>query len=92
MEAERARVEIVDEIRTAAIEAENACQHYLSARETLDAMQELLQVTEAKYDLGAASALDYVLARNQHFKAMSDYLQAKWQYLFQLRLLEHYRP
>ncbi|MBQ3742864.1 MAG: TolC family protein [Bacteroidales bacterium] len=92
LEAERARVEIVDEIRTAAIEAENACQHYLSARETLDAMQELLQVTEAKYDLGAASALDYVLARNQHFKAMSDYLQAKWQYLFQLRLLEHYRP
>lgn len=92
LEAERARVEIVDEIRTAAIEAENACQQYLSARETLDAMQELLQVTEAKYNLGAASALDYVLARNQHFKAMSDYLQAKWQYLFQLRLLERYRP
>ena len=54
-------------------------------------MQELLSVTEAKYNLGAASALDYIVARNQHAKARSDFLQAKWQYLFQLKLLERYR-
>ena len=91
LEAEMARCEIVDEIRAAATEAENCCQQYLSARETLAAMQELLETTEAKYNLGAASALDYVLARNNHYKAMSDYLQAKWQYLFQLRLLDRYK-
>ena len=55
-------------------------------------MKELLSVTEAKYDLGAASALDYIVARNNHSKAVADYLQAKWQYLFQLLLMEYYRP
>lgn len=88
---EKVRTQLTDRIRSAAIEAENCCQQYLSSEETLHAMESLLAVTEAKYNLGAASALDYILARNNHFKAVSDYLQAKWQYLFQLKLLERYR-
>ena len=90
--AEETRTRIADEIHSATIEAENCCQKYLSAGETLQAMQSLLEITEAKYNLGAATALDYIVARNNHFKAVSDYLQAKWQYLYQLKLLERYRP
>ena len=55
-------------------------------------MQNLLEITEAKYNLGAATALDYIVARNKRLKAVSDFLQAKWQYIFQLQLLERYRP
>lgn len=90
--AEETRIRIAEEIHSATIEAENCCQKYLSAGETLRAMQGLLEITEAKYNLGAATALDYIIARNNHFKAVSDYLQAKWQYLFQLKQLERYRP
>ena len=92
LEAETVRIQVEEEIRSATIEAENGCQKYLSAEETLRAMQELLAVTEAKYNLGAASVLDYLVARNHHTQAVSDFLQAKWQYLFQLKLLEQYRP
>jgi len=88
--AEEARTRVEEEIRSAAIEAENCCQKYLSAEETLAAVQRLLEITEARYNHGAATALDYIVARNNHFKAVSDYLQAKWQYLFQLRQLERY--
>ena len=88
---EKVRTQLADRIRSAAIEADNCCQQYLSSEETLRAMESLLAVMEAKYNLGAASAVDYILARNHHFKAVSDYLQAKWQYLFQLKLLERYR-
>ena len=91
LDLEKVRTQITDEIRSATIEAENCCQKYLSSEETLRAMKSLLEVTEAKYNLGAATALDYVVARNNHFKAVSDYLQAKWQFLFQLKLLERYR-
>lgn len=90
--AENVRTRIAGEISSLAIEAENGAQKYRSAEETLAAMKELLSVTEAKYDLGAASALDYIVARNNHSKAVADYLQAKWQYLFQLLLMEYYRP
>ena len=90
LEVEKARIRITDEIRSAVIEADNSYQQYRSAEETLHAMQSLLEVTEAKYNLGAASALDYILARNNHAKAVSDFLQAKWQYLFRHKLLEHY--
>jgi outer membrane protein len=90
--ADRMRIEILDEIRSAGIEAENCFQRYLSSQETLQAMQSLLEITEAKYNLGAATALDYIIARNNRFKAVSDFLQAKWQYLFQLKLLERYQP
>lgn len=92
LEAETVRIQVEEEIRSATIEAENGCQKYLSAEETLHAMQELLAVTEAKYNLGAASALDYLVARNHHAQAVSDFLRAKWQYYFQIKLLEQYRP
>ena len=89
--AEQVRKEIAEEIRSCVIEAENCRQKYISAEETVQAMKSLLDVTEAKYGLGASTALDYLVARNNHFKAVSDYLRAKWQYLFQIKLLEHYR-
>ncbi len=91
LEEEKALTQIAEEIHEAAIEAENCFQKVLSAEETLQAVQGLLDITEARYNLGAATALDYIVARNNHFKAVSDYLQAKWQYLFQLKLLERYR-
>lgn len=92
LNAEKMKQQVEDEIRSTAIEAENCCQKVLSAEETLHAMQDLLAIMEARYNLGAATAVDYITARNQHFKATSDYLQAKWQYLFQLKLLEQYKP
>ena len=91
LEEERVRTEITGEIHSALIEAENSLQQYRSAEETLLAVRDLLAITEARYNLGAATALDYIVARNNHFKAVSDFLQAKWQYLFQLKLLERYR-
>ena len=91
LEEERVRTEITGEIHSALIEAENSLQQYRSAEETLHAVRDLLAITEARYNLGAATALDYIVARNNHFKAVSDFLQAKWQYLFQLKLLERYR-
>ena len=91
LDAEKMRTAVRDEIRSTGIEADNCLQRYLSSEETLQAMQQLLDVTEAKYNLGAATALDYIVARNKRFKAATDYLQAKWQYLFQLKLLERYR-
>ena len=90
--AEKMQTQVLEEIRSAGIEAENCLQQYLSSEETLHAMQRLLEITEAKYNLGAATALDYIVARNKRLKAATDFLQAKWQYLFQLRLLERYRP
>lgn len=89
--AEQVRQDIDGEIRSCAVEAENCRQKYLSAGETVQAMKSLLDVTEAKYGLGASTALDYLVARNNHYKAVSDYLRAKWQYLFQIQLLERYR-
>lgn len=91
LDAQKVWTAVRDEIRSTRIETDNCLQQFLSSEETLQAMQQLLDVTEAKYNLGAATALDYIVARNKHFKAATDYLQAKWQYLFQLKLLERYR-
>ena len=90
LDAEKTRSRIADEIRRAVIDAENSCQQFRSSEETLRAVRQLLEITEARYNLGAATALDYISARNNQLKALSDYLQAKWQYLFQLKLLERY--
>ena len=88
---EQMQIEVSDEIRAAVIEADNCSQKCISALETLKAASGALEVTEAKYNLGASTALDYIVARNNHFKAISDLLQARWQYMFQLKMLDYYR-
>ena len=90
LEVEAINKVIAEEIRSCIIESENCRQKFLSSEETLRAMKNLLDITEAKYEFGATTALDYLMARNNLFKATSEYLRAKWQYLFQIKLLEHY--
>ena len=79
------------EMERAVIEADNSYARYISSVENVKALEALLSVTEARYNAGAATALDYTIARSDLIKAVSDCMINKWQYVYQLRIIDMYK-
>lgn len=78
------------EIGRLAVEAENSYSKLLSCRTNVESLQRLLQINQAKYEKGACSILDYTIAKNNLVKAETGLLEAKWQYIFQRKVLDLY--
>ena len=47
--------------------------------------------TENKFNVGMMNATDYNIAKTNLFKAVSAYYQAKYQYLFEVKILDFYK-
>ncbi len=90
LEAEQEQKSAFDRISAAVLEAGNCYQKYLAASESLKSMEALLRVNQAKFDVGAATALDYVIARSNLNRAVSECLQARWHYIYQMKIIEIY--
>lgn len=53
-------------------------------------MQESFRYTEQKFNVGLVTSVEYNTAKNQLTRTESDLLQAKYEYIFQLKVLEFY--
>ena len=47
--------------------------------------------TTEKFNLGLLNGTDYSTAKTNLFKAESEYLQSKYQYIFQQKIMDYYR-
>jgi outer membrane protein len=54
-------------------------------------MEESFRYVQQKFDVGVLNATDYVVAKTNLFRAQSEMYQAKYQYLFQLKILDFYK-
>ena len=63
----------------------------LSANEAQAAARDAFQLMEAKYENGKATLTEFNESRNRLVKALSDAVQATYEYAFQVQLLEFYR-
>ncbi len=77
-------------IRTAHADAIAAINKYDAATKTNDAQQKAFGYTEKKYNAGLLNSLDYVNARNNLTKAQADLLQAKYELILKLKVLDFY--
>ena len=97
LERKRAEIEsyaIMRELETtferAVIESGNCYSKSLAALENVRALEESLRINRLKYEQGMITATGYILAKSEYEKARSAFLKAKWQYMFQLKVIEHY--
>lgn len=63
----------------------------IAAKENLKSAKEAFNYTKEKFDLGMLNGTDYTVAKTNLFKAESEYLQNKYQYIFQIKILDYYR-
>jgi outer membrane protein len=53
--------------------------------------QESFKYSQEKLDAGMLSGTDYTIAKTNLSKAQSECIQSKFQYIFQLKVLDYYK-
>lgn len=82
--------EVRQNVQKAQFDAESNYQIFLSAVEAEKSAKLALDFTEKSYDAGKSTLYDLEISRNSFANAQGSRAQAKYNYLFSLKLLEFY--
>ena len=88
---EQSKKNLYKEIQTAHADAQAAIEKYNAANEAIAYNEESFKYTQQKFDVGLVSSVDYNVAKNSLTKAKSDLIQAKYEYIFKIKVLDFYR-
>ncbi|MCI1778715.1 MAG: TolC family protein [Bacteroidales bacterium] len=91
IELRKEKQDLYKEIQSAYNDAVSYYNKLAAAQENLKSSERSFRDVENKYNVGAVDVTDYIIARTKLFNAQSDYSQTKFQYFFQLKILDFYR-
>ena len=80
----------IKEIQQAYYNATASKDNYFAAQQAVSATNTSYQYEEMKYNKGASSIYEYNESRLKHQKALSEEVQAKYDFIFRLKILEFY--
>ena len=87
---EQTKKSMYKSIELAVSDATSAYQKYISGEKNVSAQEQSMNFNQQRYDVGLISTYDYLLAKNNYTRAKSDLLQAKFDYIFRLKVLDFY--
>lgn len=82
--------QVYKSIQQAYADAIGAQKKYAAAQKSKDALKSSYSYTEKKYNAGLLSSLDFLTVKNNLAKVESDFLQAKYDYIFRVKVLDFY--
>ncbi len=88
---EIASQEMEKQIRLAYNEVTGSYHKMMAAKANMEAATLSFDQTVEKFQLGMLNGTDYTTAKANLFKAQSEYLQSKYQCLFQQKILDYYK-
>lgn len=77
-------------IQQAHTDALGAFEKYKTAQEAVKSNEEAFNYSRQKYEVGLVNAVDFNIAKNSYSKARSDLAQAKYEYIFKVKILDFY--
>ncbi len=86
----QAKKSLYKEVQQAHADALASMEKYNSSLEAVRYNEEAFKYTSQKYDVGLVNSVDYSIAQNNLLKAQSDMLQAKYEYIFKLKIIDLY--
>ena len=91
LQLEATKRQLFKEIQQAWYNAVSARSKFESSTQAASAAEESFALATAKYEIGKASDTEFNESKNQYLKACSDLAQARYEFLYQIRLLDFYR-
>lgn len=88
---DQVKQQLYKNIQQAYNDAISAREKYNSANEAVNSYKESFNYTEQKYNVGIVNSVEYNIAKNNYIRAESELLQAKYEYIFGLKILDFYR-
>ncbi len=82
--------QVLKSIQQAYADASGAQRKYAASQKSYNALQASFNYSQKKFDAGIVSSLEFLIAKNNFAKAESDLLQAKYDYIFRVKVLDFY--
>jgi outer membrane protein len=79
------------EIQQAYADAMAAFKKYQSSYDAVESYRESFRYTEEKFNVGMVNSVDYSVAKTDYLKAQSNLLQAKYEYLLRMKIIDFYK-
>lgn len=91
LQLEETKKTLYKEIQQAYYNAVAAESRYRSGESAVSANRESFRLTSEKFNAGKATSVEYNEAKLNYTKALSDQIQAKYEYLFRVKILDFYK-
>lgn len=79
------------DIEQAYANASAAFKKYRATEKGLTALQEAFNYAQKRFDVGMINGVDYNVAKTNLYRAQSDLVQAKYDYIFRIKILDFYQ-
>jgi outer membrane protein len=89
-ELEQTRKDLYKDIQQAQSDAIAALDKYKASIQAVESNQEAFNYTQQKFEVGLVNSVDYNIAKNELLIASSNLLQAKYEYIFKIKILDFY--
>lgn len=91
LNADLARQNLNKNIQQAHADAKASLEKYRAQQSAVEAAKESFRYTEERFNVGAANTIEYTTSKNQLAQAEANVLQAKYDYIFRLKVLDYYK-
>lgn len=88
---DQTKQQLQKDVQTAYTDVAASSKRYSASMKNLDAVQKSFDYTQKKFDAGLISSFDFNAALNNLTKAQTDLLQAKFDYVLKLKVLDYYQ-
>lgn len=78
------------DIETSYTNAYAARQSYQASLTRVASLEEAFRMAQQRFDVGALNSVDFQVAQNNLFSAQADLLNAKYEYIFRVKVLDFY--
>ena len=89
--AQLSRNELRQKIQQAYADATASQKKFTAAKKQLNAFERAYRNAEIRFNNGIMNNTDFSVAKNNYTKAQSDIIQAKYDYIFKLKILDFYQ-
>ena len=86
-----AQKQLQKSIEQAYADAIAAIKKYQASTQSVSALTESFRYAQQKYDVGLVNITDFNISKNNLAKAQSELLQAKYDYVFKVKVLDFYQ-
>jgi outer membrane protein len=90
LQLEIAKMALYKEVQQAHTDASAAREKYYSSVEAVKYNEEAFKYTSQKLEVGLVNSVDYNISQNNLISAKSSMLQAKYEYIFKLKIIDLY--
>ena len=85
------KLRVYQNVQQAHADAQAALARYQSSSSSVEALERSFEYTEQRFTVGAVNTYEFNQAKNDLFRAQADLTQAKYDYIFRLKVLDFYR-